>query len=145
MENTFQRIRQRYAIYFYLPDGMENARGMELDLTDTARRRHLDAALQYRQVDLAKDGARPVLITRVPAHPPSGRDPEPGKVESSDASPAPTHRRPGVNYSTGEQVVLPVQPAVELPADQSRTEVTVRRRGISQPDSTPRVIIEPAQ
>jgi VWFA-related protein len=148
VETTFERIRQRYAIYFYLPDGMENGRGMELDLTDTARRRHLDAALQYRQVGLAKDGAKPVLITRVPAHPPSGRDPEPGQVESSDASPAPAHRRPGVNYSTGEQVVLPVQPAVELPAaaDQSRTQVTVRRRGISQPDnSTPRVIIEPAQ
>ena len=60
---------------------------------------------------------------------------------------SPAHRRPGVNYSTGEQVVLPVQPAVELPtvADQSRTQVTVRRRGISQPDSTPRVIIEPTQ
>jgi len=143
VETTFERIRQRYAIYFYLPDGMENGRGMELDLTDTARRRHLDAALQYRQVGLAKDGAKPVLITRVPAHPPSGRDPEPGKVESSDASPAPAHRRPGVNYSTGEQVVT----AVELPtaADQPRTQVTLRRRGISQPDSTPRVIIQPAQ
>jgi hypothetical protein len=147
VENTFQRIRQRYAIYFYLPEGMENGRGMELDLTDTARRRHLDAALQYRQVDLAKDGAKPVLITRVPAHPPSGRGPEQGKVESSDASPVPAHRRRGVNYSTGEQVVLTVQPAVELPtvADQSSTQVTVRRRGISQPDSTPRVLIEPAQ
>jgi hypothetical protein len=58
---------------------MENGRGMELDLTDTARRRHLDAALQYRQVGLAKDGAKPVLTTRVPAHPPSGRDPEPAR------------------------------------------------------------------
>lgn len=147
LETTFERIRQRYAIYFYLPDGMENGRGMELDLTDTARRRHLDAALQYRQVGLAKDGAKPVLITRVPAHPPSGRDPEPGKVESSDASLAPAHRRPGVNASSGEQVVLPLQPGVELPtaADQSPAQVTARRRGISQPDSTPRVIIEPAR
>jgi len=147
VETTFERIRQRYAIYFYLPDGMENGRGMELDLTDTARRRYVDAALQYRQVGLAKDGAKPALITRVPAHPPSGRDTEPGRVESSEASPAPAHRRLGVNYSTGEQVVLPGQPIVEPPAaaDQSRTQVTVRRRGVSQPDSTPRVNIEPAQ
>ena len=147
VETTFERIRQRYAIYFYLPDGMENGRGMELVLTDTARRRYLDAALQYRQVGLAKDGAKPALITRVPAHPPSGRDTEPGKVASSEASPAPAHRRLGVNYSTGEQVVLPGQPIVEPPAaaDQSRTQVTVRRRGVSQPDSTPRVNIEPAQ
>src|SRR5262249_32703536 len=77
VETTFERIRQRYALYFYLPDGAGSARGMEVALTDAARRRHPDAALQYRQVTLAKDGARPGLITRVPAHPPSGRDSAP--------------------------------------------------------------------
>jgi len=46
VEGTFERIRRRYALYFYLPDGMEMARGMELDLTDAARRKHPDAALQ---------------------------------------------------------------------------------------------------
>ena len=36
VETTFERIRRRYAIYFYLPDGMEMRRGMELDLTEMA-------------------------------------------------------------------------------------------------------------
>jgi VWFA-related protein len=147
VETTFERIRRRYAIYFYQPEGMEIGRGMELDLTETARRMHPDAALQYRQVALAKDGARPGLITRVPAHPPSGRDPEPAPGESSDASLAPLRRRPGVSDSTGLQVVLPTPPAIEPPtaADRPPTQVTVRHRGISEPDSGPRVIIGPAQ
>ena len=147
VETTFERIRRRYAIYFYLPDGMEMRRGMELDLTDVARRRHPDAALQYRQVALAKDGARPGLITRVPAHSPVGRDPEPVETQSSDTSPASARRRPGVNDSTGPQVALPIQPAHEPPAsdDQPGTQVTVRQRRISEPDSRQRVIIGPAQ
>ena len=147
VETTFERIRRRYAIYFYAPDGMEIGRGLQLDLAEAARRRHPDAALQYRQVALAKDGARPGLITRVPAHPPTGRDPEPEKAEPSDAALAPSHRRPGVSDSTGTQVVLPVQPAIEprTPTDQVPTQVTVRQRRISEPDSPPRVIIGPAQ
>jgi VWFA-related protein len=147
VETTFERIRRRYALYFYPPDGMEIGHGLELDLTDTARQEHPDATLQYRQVALAKDGTKPGLITRVPAHPPSGRGPEPVKAESSEASPGPAHRRLGVSDSTGPQVLLLTQPAIEPPraADQARTPVTVRHRGISEPDSTPRVVIGPAQ
>ncbi len=120
---------------------------MDLDLTETARQKHPDATLQYRQVTLAKDGAKPGLITRVPAHPPSGRGPEPVKEESSNASLAPAHRRPGVSDSTGPQVFLPMQPAIEQPTatDQAPAQVTGRHRGISEPDSTPHVIIGPAQ
>ncbi|MCU1336756.1 MAG: von Willebrand factor, type [Bryobacterales bacterium] len=146
-ENTFERIRRRYAIYFYPPAGIEIGRGMQLDLTESARRKHPDAALQYRQVALAKDGARPGLITRVPAHPPSGRDPEPVTAESSDSSPALARRRPGVSDSTGPQVVLPTQPAIDPPtaADQAATQEKSRRRAVSEPDSTPRVSVRPAQ
>jgi hypothetical protein len=147
VEDTFERIRRRYAIYFYLPDGMEGGRGMELDLTDPARRKYPDATLQYRQVALAKDGARPGLITRVPAHPPSGRDPEPVKAESRDTSATTAHRRPGVSDSTGPPVVFPIPPAGEVSTaeDQARTQATVRQRRISEPDNTPRVIIGPVR
>jgi hypothetical protein len=145
VETTFERIRQRYAIYFYLPDGVEDGRGMELDLTDRARRSHPDAALQYRQIALAKDGAKPGLIIRTSAHPPRGRDPEPAETESSDASLSPARRRPGVNDSTGSPVVLPTQPAAEQPAatDQAQTQGRVRRRGVSESGGGPRVVIGP--
>jgi hypothetical protein len=147
VESTFERIRQRYALYFYLPDGMKDGRGMEVDLTDMARRRHPDAALQYRQVALTQDGPPPGLITRVPAHSPSGRSSEPDNVESSDASPVPARRRPAVNDSTGSQVVLPIQPVADTnaPADQPRPPITVRRRGVSEPSGTSGATIGPRQ
>jgi len=143
LETTFERIRRRYEIYFYLPDGMKAGTGMNLDLSETARRRHVDAALQYRQVALAKDGATPGRITRVPAHPPSGRDPEPLRTESDDGSPGTVRRRAGVSDSAGPQVVLPIQPPIESPT--AADQVPVRQRRISEPDSTPRVIIRPPQ
>jgi VWFA-related protein len=54
VEDTFERIRRRYAIYFYLPDDMTTNRGLDLNLTSTARQKHPDAAMQYRQVALGK-------------------------------------------------------------------------------------------
>jgi hypothetical protein len=97
VETTFERIRKRYAIYFQLPEGMIDAgRRLELDLTGAARRIYSDASLQYRQITLAKDGASPGLISRVPAHPPTGRDSKPAQTATAGDSRA-THRRLGVN------------------------------------------------
>jgi hypothetical protein len=151
VETTFERIRQRYAVYFHLPEGMDSARGMDLDLTDVSRRRHPDAALQYRQVTLAKDGARPGLISRVPAHAPTGRDPQPESVQAADPSDAPptlTRRRPAVNDSTGTQVSLPVKAPVEQTSDADTpapASTINRRRGVSDPGSAPHIILVPSQ
>jgi VWFA-related protein len=142
VENTFERIRRRYAIYFYLPDGMAMDRGMALDLTDSARRRHPDASLQYRQSSLAADGARPGLLTRIPAHAPTGRDPEVDAPVTDDASAPPSQRRRGVSQSTGQQVLLPIQNAT--PADAVPVPAS-RRRGVSDPGNAPRVTIEPVR
>jgi VWFA-related protein len=114
VETTFERIRRRYALYFYMPDGVQPGRGLDLNLTDAARRRYPDAGMQYRQVALGQvasgqEGPRQGLITRVPAHPPGG---------------------------------YPSEPAV---SDSTRDERAIRRRGISDPSSSPRVMIEPAQ
>ncbi|HLH41703.1 MAG TPA: VWA domain-containing protein [Bryobacteraceae bacterium] len=149
LATTFERIRKRYAIYYHLPEGMDAGRSLELDLTDAARRRHRDASLQYRQITLAKDGARPGLISRVPAHPPLGRDPEPAQTDSaradSDAgSPTVAHRRPGVSDSSGTQVTLPVQASTDPAAGASAPPVR-RRPAVSDPGSGPRVTIGPSQ
>jgi hypothetical protein len=145
VETTFERIRKRYAIYFHLPDGMDPGRGMELDLTDAARRRHPDASLQYRQITLAKDGSKPGLISRVAAHPPAGRDPEPAASDSTDASPATAHRRPGVSESSGTKVTLPVQASADQSADAAAAPPSTHRRGVSDPGSGPRVTVAPSQ
>jgi hypothetical protein len=145
VETTFERIRKRYAIYFQLPEGMEAGRGLELDLTDAARRRHSDASLQYRQIALAKDGARPGLISRVPAHPPTGRDSEPAQTDSASDSPATARRRPGVSDSSGTQVTLPVQAPADQAADATAAPPATHRRAVSDPGSGPRVTVAPSQ
>jgi hypothetical protein len=149
VETTFERIRQRYAVYFHLPDGASSARGMDLDLTDAARRKHPDAALQYRQVTLAKDGTRPGLISRVPAHAPTGRDPDPAQAQTADSASDdhPTlRRRPAVNDSTGTPASLTVRAPVDQQSDaDSAPPPTInRRRGVSDPGSTPHVVLQPA-
>jgi VWFA-related protein len=54
-EHTLARIRERYALYFYLPEGMQagEERSVEVSLTDAARRQHPDAEVRYRRSYLA--------------------------------------------------------------------------------------------
>jgi VWFA-related protein len=58
-EQTLARIRERYALYFYLPDGMlpGEERSVEVLLTDAARRRRPDAEVRYRRSYLAPNRA----------------------------------------------------------------------------------------
>jgi VWFA-related protein len=50
-EQTLARIRERYALYFYLPDGASSgeARSVEVELSDAARRRYPRADVRYRR------------------------------------------------------------------------------------------------
>ena len=58
-EQTLARIRERYALYFYLPEGMQpgEERSVEVLLTDAARRRYPGAEVRYRRSYLAPNGA----------------------------------------------------------------------------------------
>ena len=58
-QQTLARIRDRYALYFYLPEGMQpgDERSVEVSLTDAARRQHPNAQVRYRRSYLAPDGA----------------------------------------------------------------------------------------
>jgi VWFA-related protein len=70
LEQTLARIRERYALYFYLPQGMQpgEERSVEVLLTDAARRRYPRAEVRYRRSYLAPNGshdreeARPIRI-----------------------------------------------------------------------------------
>ncbi len=54
-EQTLARIRERYALYFYLPEGMQPGveHSVEVLLTDAARRRHPGAEVRYRRAYLS--------------------------------------------------------------------------------------------
>ena len=58
-EHTLARIRERYALYFYLPDGAPPVEGssVEVELSDAARRRYPGAEVRYRRSHLAPNGA----------------------------------------------------------------------------------------
>jgi VWFA-related protein len=54
-EQTLTRIRERYALYFYLPEGLQpnEEHSVEVLLTDAARRQHPGAEARYRRTYLA--------------------------------------------------------------------------------------------
>jgi VWFA-related protein len=58
-EQTLERIRERYALYFYLPEGMRpnEEHSVEVMLTDAARRRYPGAEVRYRRSYLSPNGA----------------------------------------------------------------------------------------
>ena len=65
-EQTLKRIRERYALYFYLPEGMQPSEehAVEVLLTDAARRRYPGAEVRYRRSYLAPNGATNTEHTR---------------------------------------------------------------------------------
>jgi len=75
LETTLERLRQRYALYFHMPEGSSSeGRSIELDLADSARRRYATAEIKYRRVYLApaggEDTAGPLMVTHAPVHVP---------------------------------------------------------------------------
>jgi VWFA-related protein len=103
LETTLSRLRQRYALYFYLPAGVRagEEREIEVSLADGALRRHGDAEVRYRRVYLASNSsaAEPTVVTRVPARAPTRVD--------EDAPPV-IRRRPAVNDAGPRQGPLDV-------------------------------------
>jgi len=58
-ERTIARIRERYALYFYLPDGVRpaEASSVEVELSPAARRRYPRAEVRFRRSYLAPNSA----------------------------------------------------------------------------------------
>ena len=70
-EQTLARIRERYGLYFYLPEGVQpgEEHSVEVLLTDAARRRYPGAEVRYRRAYLAPNGAndaRPIRLIHLP-------------------------------------------------------------------------------
>jgi VWFA-related protein len=82
-EQTLARIRERYALYFYLPEGMGpgEERSVEVLLTDAARRRYPLAEVRYRRSYLAPNGSK------------NREEPRPIRMMSL---PTPEHAAPGM-------------------------------------------------
>jgi hypothetical protein len=99
LEDTLARIRQRYTLYFSLPDGVQpgQERNIQVDLSPDARRRFSDAEVRYRRTSMSntdgRDGGR-TQVTRAPSD--RGLSDSPTAATDSSTPTAP-RRRVAVN------------------------------------------------
>jgi len=114
LETTLQRIRQRYALHFYLPADARagQQRGIEVRLADASRRRYPDAELRFRKTYIAPDASG--NTPDMPASSPDRADPavisqsspESSAQSGSSSDDHPTglrRRRPAVDDSSGSR------------------------------------------
>jgi VWFA-related protein len=101
LEDTLARLRQRYTLYFNLPEGARpgGESNIVVDLAPEARHRYSDAEIRYRRTSLLSNGSgngdpAPTKITRAPAD--NGYSTPSASATDPDA-PAVHHRRVAVN------------------------------------------------
>jgi VWFA-related protein len=98
LEQTLERLRQRYTLYFNLPEGAQGERDIEVDLSADARRRFSDADVHYRRIHMTNDqdaGDERPHITRSTgggSSNSSGSSSSSSSASDSDSS-STTHRR----------------------------------------------------
>jgi VWFA-related protein len=123
LETTLTRIRQRYALYFYLPQGVKpgQERAIEVDLADAARRRYSNAEVRYRRMYLAPggpadspSGGEPVVVTQAPSQPSS-----PSSDSGDDSRPR-LRRRPSATGVPDGSRDGPLNPGSDSASDPSQ-------------------------
>jgi VWFA-related protein len=95
LEDTLARLRQRYTLYFNLPEGVQPGQ-IVADLTPEARHRYSDAEVRYRRTSMSGNGGdtAPLKVTRAPAE----KSYSTSSSSSTDSdTPAVHHRRVAVN------------------------------------------------
>lgn len=94
LEATLESIRQRYSLFYSLPEGSNGPRMVEVTLASGARRRYPDADVRFRRSSLSGDGpGGPVTVSRPPATLPTDTEPE----QQRDEPPPVNRRRPAVS------------------------------------------------
>lgn len=109
LQETLQRLRQRYALHFYLPDGTNSSdiRSVQVDLTGNAQILYAGSEVRSRLVFMNTALAatnRPPTVTRTQTAPAPVADPS-VSLGAPTASGAPPHRRVAVNDDAGGPVI----------------------------------------
>jgi hypothetical protein len=114
LEDTLARLRQRYALHYYVP---EDARPSEqrtvlVTLSKDAKRRYQEADVRYRRVYMAGNSERsgPTVVTHTRAPVEEVSDPA-----ASDSQPTPKRRRVAVNEDTGGPHTVEPEPQPASP------------------------------
>ena len=137
LETTFERIRQRYAIHFYLPEGVKpgQERAIEVELSEAGRRKYPSADVRYRRAYMAPGGSG--TVNETVASTPVSENSEP--VVDSEQPRGGFKRRPAVSepsggWRRGTPEDGPTSPPV---ADQPSTSQTPAAKPVSQPQAAP--------
>ncbi len=146
LEDTLARLRQRYALHYYVP---EDARPSEqrtvlVTLSKDAKRRYQEADVRYRRVYMAGNSERsgPTVVTHTRAPVEEVSDPA-----ASDSQPTPKRRRVAVNEDTGGPHTVEPEPHPASPetdsaptqaappsTDDSRLPKLINKSPTSKPD-----------
>ena len=123
LQDTLARIRQRYALHFYLPPGVRAGEEREIDveLADAVRSRYPGAEVHYRRAYFAPanvpagapGSTEPVVVTRSGDAPPSD-DPDRPRLRRPGVSQVPDRSRQGpldADSSSNPQPAPAAQPA----------------------------------
>ncbi len=128
LEDTLARLRQRYTLNFYLPEGIQagDRAAVRLDLSQEAKLRYMQAEVRYRRVYMnsaSSERAGPTVVTR-------DRQAPDNTIDSTPIEPpvAPTRHKVAVNDDS--------DPAVNTIPDDSAAPA---------PQSTPQAPTPPAQ
>jgi len=99
LEDTLARIRQRYTLYFNLPEGVQpgQERNIQVDLTPEARPRYSDAEVRYRRAYMSSTGGREAAPTHVTRAPSDNGYSAPSTSGTDSTTPAVPRRRVPVN------------------------------------------------
>jgi hypothetical protein len=104
------RLRQRYALFFNLPEGVApgQERNIEVDLAPAARRRYPDAEVRYRRAYMSPEGgsrSTPTMVT----HAPTDRGYSTSPADTAPGDPPPARRRRVAVNEDGS----PISPSVD--------------------------------
>lgn len=130
LEDTLSRLRRRYALYFYLPEGAKSGgSSVQVDLSREAKLRYDGAEIRSRRVYLAGDArpgetGGPTVVTRVQ------RPAETSVSPTLPDEPTSAGRRKAVNESSG--------PTVNTVDDASSSEQTAPPPQAPQKSGWPR-------
>ncbi len=108
LEDTVARLRQRYTLFFNLPEGVQpgQERNIMVDLSPETRRRFSDAEVQYRRTSMSSNGDRDSAPTKVTRAPSDSAYPAPSASSSDSEAPTPHRRRVAVNED-GSPIAVP--------------------------------------
>ncbi len=111
LEETLARLRQRYALHFYLPEGVSGTdrQAVRVDLSQEARLRYSDAEVRSRRVYMsggASERSGPTVVSRqTPGRETTASMSDDTQVQAADESgPTPKRKRAAVNEDSGDHI-----------------------------------------